>query len=309
MIKQDQGAKSNQGTIFLIQGFSTNDGPGIRTTVFTKGCPLKCLWCHNPESVNTYPELMTHDDRCIGCLQCLEICPRKAISFHPEKGRSIDRSRCNRCFECVKVCPSKSLTTVGEIMAVDQVMAEIEKDEIFIHRSGGGVTISGGEPLAQAPFVHALLKACKEEGFHTALDTSGFGPWPVMEEILEEVDLVLFDIKHTDPEIHTRLTGVSNTLPFSNLRRIKPPNKVWIRLPLIPGYNDSRENLEQVMALARETAAEKISLLPLNRYGEGKYLNLGRRIPLPVIRLLSRDETEEIRNYLEQSGLPVTIGE
>jgi len=309
MNKPKPGSGANQGSIFLIQGFSTNDGPGIRTTVFTKGCPLKCLWCHNPESANSFPELMIHDDRCIGCRKCLEVCLVKAISFHPEKGRRVNRKRCNLCLECVSVCPAKSLTAVGEIMTVEQVMAEIKKDELFIHRSGGGVTISGGEPLMQGPFVLELFKACQARGLHTALDTSGYAPWSVLEEILDYVNLVLFDIKHMDPKAHTQATGVSNALPLSNLRCIPRNIKIWLRLPLIPGYNDSWENLDKVIELSQEKGAEKISLLPFNRYGDGKYLNLGRKIPLPGIELFSQKKIEEVRSYLERSGATVTIGE
>jgi pyruvate formate lyase activating enzyme len=309
MIEQEAEALVDQGSIFLIQSFSTSDGPGIRTTVFTKGCPLKCQWCHNPESANPFPELMTHDDRCIACLKCLETCSSKAITLHPKKGRRIHRSRCNRCLECVDVCPSKSLTAVGETMTVDQVMTEILKDELFFNRSGGGVTVSGGEPLSQGPFVLDLLTACKERGLHTALDTSGYGSWSVLEKLLEHLDLILFDVKHMDPKVHTRGTGKSNALPLSNLRRIPRNIKVWIRLPLIPGYNDSKENLSKVIALARDTGAEKISLLPFNRYGDGKYLNLGREIPLPGIQSLSKREIAEIKSFLEQSGIQVAVGE
>ncbi|MBI4763877.1 MAG: glycyl-radical enzyme activating protein [Deltaproteobacteria bacterium] len=309
MTKQKPGAPSNQGSIFLIQGYSTNDGPGIRTTVFTKGCPLKCLWCHNPESANPFPELMTHDDRCIACLKCLEACSQKAITFDPKKGRKIERRRCNLCLDCVKVCPSKSLTTVGEIMTVDQVMIEILKDELFFNRSGGGVTVSGGEPLSQGPFILELLKACKERGLHTALDTSGYGSWSVLENLLEYLDLVLFDIKHMDSRAHIQGTGKSNALPLSNLRRIPRNVNVWIRLPLIPGYNDSPENLDRLIALAREVGAEKISLLPFNRYGDGKYLNLGRKIPLPDLHPSGKEKIKEIKTILERSGLPVGIGE
>ena len=309
MDKDTAGAPTSQGSIFLIQGFSTNDGPGIRTTVFTKGCPLRCLWCHNPESAQSTPDLMTHNDRCIACLKCLEACPPGAITFHPRKGRIVHRQRCNRCLECVAVCPSKSLTAVGEMMTVDQIMTEVVKDELFFHRSGGGITVSGGEPLFQGPFVLELLKACKERGLHTALDTSGYGPWSVLEKLLEYLDLVLFDIKHMDPKAHTQGTGKSNALPLSNLRRIPREVKVWIRLPLIPGYNDSQENLDKVIALAREIGAEKISLLPFNRYGDGKYLNLGRKIPLPDLHPSGKEKIKEIKTILEQSGLPVMVGE
>jgi pyruvate formate lyase activating enzyme len=309
MRKQEPGNRPDRGSIFLIQGFSTNDGPGIRSTIFTKGCPLKCLWCHNPESGQSYPELMTHDDRCIACLKCLEACSLGAITFHPKKGRTLHRNRCNLCLDCVKVCSAKSLTAVGETMTVDQVMAEIIKDELFFNRSGGGVTISGGEPLSQGPFVLELLKACKERGVHTALDTSGYGSWSVLEKLLDYLDLILFDIKHMDPKAHTQGTGKSNALPLSNLRRIPRNIKVWIRLPIIPGYNDSQENLNQVIALALETGAEKISLLPFNRYGDGKYLNLGQKIPLADIEPMKEEKIEEIKTFLEKSGLPVTVGE
>jgi pyruvate formate lyase activating enzyme len=308
-VKNNPETSPDQGSIFLIQGYSTNDGPGIRTTVFTKGCPLKCRWCHNPESANPFPELMTHDDRCIACLKCLEVCSPKAITFHLGKGRRIDRNRCNLCLYCVEVCPSKSLTAVGETMTVDQVMNEIIKDELFFNRSGGGVTVSGGEPLSQGLFVLELLRACKERGLHTALDTSGYGSWSVLETLLAYLDLVLFDIKHMDPRAHTRGTGKSNALPLSNLRRIPRNIQVWIRLPIIPGYNDSPENLNKVMDLSREIGAEKISLLPFTRYGDGKYLNLGRKIPMAEIQPLSQGKITEIKSFLEQSGIPVAVGE
>jgi pyruvate formate lyase activating enzyme len=309
MHKLEPAAGPTRGMVFLIQSYSTNDGPGIRTTVFTKGCSLNCKWCQNPESRSSYPELMTHDDKCVGCGRCLEVCPAKAVSLDAQTGRKIDRSRCNRCFECVDVCPAKALTAVGEYLSIPQVMAQIEKDELFFCRSGGGMTVSGGEPLLQSPFVCELLKACKERGLHTALDTCGHAPWPTLEQALRYTDLVLYDIKHMDPDAHMQGTGAGNVLVLANLYKIPRSTRLWLRLPLIPGYNDSRDNLDQVIALSRKTAAEKISLLPFNRYGDGKYRDLGLDIPLLGVPALTKQKAERIKTYLERSGLPVTIGE
>ena len=298
-----------RGLIFLIQGYSIQDGPGIRTTVFMKGCPLRCLWCQNPESWNAYSELMTHDAQCIGCGKCVEACSVEAVTLSREEGRKIDRDRCNLCFECVEACPANALTKVGEYMTVEQVMKEVEKDEIFYYRSGGGVTVSGGEPLLQGPFVKRMLKACKERGLHTALDTCGYSPWPLMEEVLEYVDLVLFDIKHMDPKAHEEATGVSNALPLENLYKIPNQKTVWLRIPLIPGYNDSEENLEKIGKLGREIGAERISILPFNKFGDGKYENLGRPIPVPHLKTPSSERLHEIQRGIESFGLNVTLGE
>lgn len=304
-----QISNQEQGLIFLIQGYSIQDGPGIRTTVFMKGCPLRCPWCHNPESLNPYPELMTHDSLCIACGKCVDACPVGAVTLNRPEGRKIDRARCNLCFECVEVCPADALTKVGEYMTVEQVMEEVEKDEIFYWRSGGGVTISGGEPLLQSSFVRKVLKACKERGLHTALDTCGYSPWPLMEAVLEYVDLVLFDIKHMDAKAHKEATGVSNALPLENLRKIPNQKKVWLRIPLIPGYNDSEENLKNVSELGREIGAERISILPFNKFGDGKYVNLGRPIPIPEVKSPSRERLHEIQQGIESFGLHVTLGE
>ena len=298
-----------QGLVFLIQGYSTSDGPGLRTTVFTKGCNLRCRWCQNPESWNSYPELMTHDDLCLGCGKCVEICPEQAITLTAETGRKIDRDRCNRCFKCVEACPAKALTSVGEYMTIDQVMAEIEKDELFMIRSNGGVTISGGEPLFQAPFTIELLKTCKERGIHTALDTCGHAPWSMLEKALKYVDLLLYDIKHMDPKVHLEGTGTDNSLPLANLGKIPGHIDVWLRIPLIPGFNDSQENLDRLIFLSRKKPFKRVSLLPYHKYGDGKYENLGLDIPFQEVKTYTKERLEEIKAYLEKAGLPVSLGE
>lgn len=299
--------EQDRGLIFLIQGYSIQDGPGIRTTVFMKGCPLRCAWCQNPESWNLFPELMTHDAKCIGCESCAEVCPTGAISFHPEDGRRIDRALCNRCFECVEVCPAEALTRVGEYMSVEQVMKAVEKDEPFISRSGGGVTVSGGEPLLQAPFVKRLLKTCREMGYHTALDTCGYAPGPLLDEIIEFTDLILYDVKHVDSKIHEAATGVSNASILENLYKISHRAKIWLRMPLIPGYNDSEDTIARIGALGKEIGAEKISVLPFNRLGEGKYIGLGRPSSLSKVEEPTGDNILQVRRQLESLGLKVTL--
>ncbi len=299
----------DKGLIFLIQDYSINDGPGIRTTVFLKGCPLRCSWCQNPESLKQVPELMTHDKKCIACGKCVDTCHVKAVTLNPLHGRKIDRETCDLCFECVDICPSVALEKVGEYMTVDQVMAEIEKSEIFMVRSNGGVTVSGGEPMMQSTFTHNLLKACKEKGLHTALDTCGYTPFPVFQKILNYVDLLLFDIKHIDPDAHMAATGKSNNLILENIGKIPRHVDTWLRIPLIPGYNDSDENLEKAGALGREIGARKISILPFNRLGDGKYHNLGKELPLAGLKPLEDEKLNYVKRVIEGFGINVTIGE
>ena len=296
------------GSVFLIQHYSIYDGPGLRTTIFLKGCPLKCRWCQNPESWNPYPELMVHKEKCTLCGKCVEACPVGALNIESTTGIRVDRSKCTLCFQCVDVCPTGTLSKVGTYMTVEQIMADIGGDEVFYSRSGGGVTISGGEPLFQPSFTHKLLKACKERGYHTALDTSGHAPWPVLKRALEYVDIVLYDIKHMDPELHRKATGKSNDLILRNLHKIPKAIKVWLRIPLIPGYNDSDANLRKIAELGTEVGAEKISILPFNRAGEGKYQSLGRQYPMDE-EPPSRERIREAQSFIESFGLRVAVGE
>ena len=306
---EGQLPKQDMGLISLIQRFSIHDGPGIRTTVFLKGCPLSCWWCQNPESLNPYPELMARDSKCQMCGNCADSCPIGAITFDRKGGRKIDRAKCNRCFKCTAACPAGSLIKVGNYMTEEEVMAEVEKDEIFYHRSKGGVTISGGEPLFQAAFVTRLLRACKQRGFHTALDTSGYAPWASFEKVLKYVDLVLYDIKHMDSKLHKKMTGHSNELILGNIRKLPVDKRVWLRIPLVTGFNDTKENLEKVGELGKEIAVERVSLLPLHRLGEGKYNQLGRQSPLADVETPNQEQVQLAQRTLEGFGLRVTIGE
>jgi pyruvate formate lyase activating enzyme len=300
-------ASDRQGLIFNIQRFSLHDGPGIRTTLFLKGCPLSCKWCSNPESQLGCPEVMTFDTKCIKCNKCVEICPVGAIEF-VDNLRSVDREKCNLCMECARVCPSGAVEQVGRYMTVDEVTGEIEKDKVFYGNSNGGVSFSGGEPLAQWEFVSQVLKKCKQKGIHTVLDTAGYAQWDMLEEILEYTDLVLYDIKHMDPKEHEEGTGVSNELILSNVRKVTSKVRTWLRVPVVPQYNDSESNVKKLAEFSTQLRVEKISLLPYHAWGEQKYQRLGkdyfcRGIPVPA-----NEHLQNLRRIIESYGLQVTIG-
>ena len=302
------GVNDNKGLVFNIQRFSLHDGPGIRSTVFMKGCPLRCRWCSNPESWNPYPEIITHDAKCIRCGKCEQICPVGAITIGSE-GRKIDRARCTLCLKCAEVCPSGAISITGEYMTVDQVLREVESDRLFYQHSGGGVTVSGGEPLFQWEFTYELLKACKEKDLHTALDTTGYSSWDRIERVLEYVDLVLFDIKHMDPKQHKKGTSKSNLLILGNAARIAARKvRLWLRVPLIPGYNDSRENIEKVAQFGLKIGAEKISILAYHEWGRPKYEQLGRRYSFTGVKPPEDGHVQRTRELIEGFGIEVGIG-
>jgi pyruvate formate lyase activating enzyme len=305
-------AKPITGLIWDIKKYAIHDGPGIRTTVFLKGCPLRCPWCCNPESQDLCPEIIWLAENCIHCHRCLDNCPSQAISEEAGQKKRIDRNRCDFCGICINNCPHQALNLIGKRMTVSEVLKKVVEDAIFYVRSGGGLTLTGGEPTAQSDFAYELLRQYKvrERGSHTAIETCGFVDWPTLSHLLEYTDLVLYDIKHMDSGHHLRLLGVSNELILQNARRIaKSHSRLVIRLPLIPGINDTEENIRKTAAFARRLPqVEELDLLPYHRLGENKYARLNREYALSGIRMLSPSRLAEIRSLIESYGLLVKIG-
>lgn len=295
--------------VFDIRKFSVHDGPGIRTTVFFKGCPLSCWWCHNPEAQSPAQELMLWPSRCVRCGECVPVCPQEAIEQY--SGQIItDRERCIVCSTCTDTCVAEARELVGRRMTVEEVMEVVERDRAFYEESGGGVTFSGGEPLAQRAFLAALLRACRAAGFHTALDTTGYAPWKVIDSIREDVDLFLYDLKLMDNERHRQYTGVPNGLILHNLSALaERGHRIIVRVPVIPGINDDDENLnrlaEFVSSLPR---VRRVDLLPYHAAANGKYERIDRVNRLPDMQPPSEERMEEIANILQQHHLQVKIG-
>jgi len=299
--------KIDKGLIFNIQGCSLHDGPGIRTTVFMKGCSLRCEWCSNPESINPYPEIMLFDMRCIKCGKCVAACPRGAITI-VDGDRIINWERCDQCLKCAEVCPTQAIERVGRYISQEELLKEIEKDKLFYKHSGGGVTFSGGEPLVQWEFLLGVLKKCKERGIHTALDTTLNIHWNILEKVLPYVDLVLCDVKHLNSEQHKNKTGVSNRLILENVRKMNPKYRCWLRVPIIPGYNDSNEYMKKLGEFAATLRVEKITLFPFHGLGEKKYESLGKVYSFRGVSAPKKEKMKEYQKTLQASGVEVTIG-
>lgn len=298
-----------QGLIFDIRRFSIHDGPGIRTTVFFKGCPLSCWWCHNPESQSAAQEVMLWESRCIRCGACIPACPLDAIDRYD--GRVVtDREVCIACASCMDACTAEARELVGRKMNADEVMREIERDSIFFEQSGGGVTFSGGEPLSQRAFLAELLRRCKALDIHTTVDTCGYTPWKILDSIRQDVDLFLYDLKMMDDARHRKYTGVPNGLILDNLRAlVEHGSRVIVRVPVIPGINDDEENLSQTAAfIASLEGIERVDLLPYHESAAGKYERLGKPYLMPETPSPSASRMEEISALMKGHSLTVKIG-
>ncbi len=305
----EKAEKDLKGLVFNIQRYSIHDGPGIRTTVFFKGCPLRCKWCSNPESVSSQPEIMVREARCNGCRRCIDVCSPAALSL-ASTGLWLDREKCDLCLKCIGACWEDAIEVAGKFMTLDEVVDECRRDEPFYHNSGGGVTLSGGEPLLQPDFAIALMNRCKASGINTALDTCGHVAWSVLEKALDTADLVLFDVKHLDADEHRDGTGADNKLILSNLEKAMNSGKarIWVRIPVIPGYNDSNQYMEGLARKLSGMKAEKVSILGYHEWGRPKYQSLGKAYQLSARKPLSSERIEEIVAIFKSAGLDATAG-
>jgi len=299
------------GTIFNIQRFSTEDGPGIRTTVFMKGCPLRCQWCSNPESQSPALQVACRDSLCIKCGSCIAACPEGAISAVTEDGGSklrIDRGLCRSCGSCVQACPAGAMNFYGKVVTPDEVFEEVYRDAGYYISSQGGVTVSGGEAMAQADFVEALFRKCRAAGIHTALDTCGYFNSSALRRMSDCIGLVLYDIKFMNNEKHIRYTGVPNDIILQNARLIPELGMdMVIRIPLIPGINDSVEDLtETARFVAGLEPQPSVNLLPYHNYGENKYKMLNMEYQLTGLKAPDEEHLERCAEFFRQNGLICT---
>ena len=293
------------GTILKIHRMARHDGPGIRSLVVMKGCPLTCLWCSTPESQNTYPEVFIAEYNCKQCGKCVGICPLGCRTLD-----AIDRELCDNCGICVNGCIYGGLEMKGMDITVDDLFREIEKDSIGYRRSGGGVTIGGGEPTMQSDFVVQVLERCGKVFYHTAVETCGMTKWENLEKIIKHLNLLYFDLKHMDDRTHRKITGVSNQIILENARKASERAPMIIRLPLIPGLNDSVENVKATAEFVLELGGniQRMELLPYHILGEISYSRLGREYPLKGVKPHAQEGLEKLAKVAESAGIQVQIG-
>ncbi len=294
--------------VLSIGRMTIHNGPGLRNVIYFKGCPLRCRWCSTPESQSAAPELAVYQIRCIQCNQCVTVCPLNAVSLQ-DKLIKVDREICNNCGKCTEVCHAEALRLLGQPMTVEELVAEAKKDVPFYRRSGGGVVISGGEPLLNPEYTLRLVKALAGEGISVGIDTSGYVPWATIEPLLPCVDFFLWDIKHLDPERHRQLTGVDNELILDNARSLSRKGAgLYIRLPVIPGCNDSEENIRATCVFAASLSSVLgFDLIPLHHLGKARYESLDRAYPIADLHLIPDSQMQDMKRLVESYGLKCTV--
>ena len=297
------------GLVFNIQKYSVNDGPGIRTTVFLKGCPLCCAWCHNPEGISPKPELLVVETRCAVCGECRAACPF-GQSIPGTGALPVRNEKCILCHECVEACPTGARQLVGRELTVAEVMKEVLQDSVFYEESNGGVTVSGGEPLLQPAFVTALLEACRARNLHTAVDTCGFGCADDLLAMARLTDLILYDLKFMDDARHREHCGVPNRSILANLEALaRMHSRIWIRVPVIPGVNDDKDNLAAIAEFAAKIGGvEQVNLLPYHKTGLSKHSRVGNTYELEELQPPSAEQMQTVARHFRTRGLKVKTG-
>jgi pyruvate formate lyase activating enzyme len=308
----------HKGVIFNIQKYSIYDGPGVRTLIFLKGCPLKCKWCANPEGISPTFQVMFSKSLCTSCRKCIPVCQEgifsTAQSINGETQLAINRDiPCTGCGACVDICPERALRVAGQEKTIEEIVDIVMQDSIFYYNSGGGVTMGGGEPTRQPKFLAAILEECYKQGIHTAIETCGYTNWKVYERILPFTKLFLFDLKSMDSKVHKELTGVPNEKIHSNLEQLFLHNaNVIVRIPLIVDQNDSLENLEATMNFVKQVSSKSgkllgVEVLPYHKLGVNKYHQLGKPYILSDELRFTPDRLQEIESFLEKFQLPIRI--
>ncbi len=293
--------------LFNIQRFSIHDGPGIRTTVFFKGCPMRCLWCSNPESFRAEPEVLWRKDACEGCLACVAACPAGAVTV-AATGPVFDRARCTGCGACVAACPGGALTISGKLYSLKEVMAECLRDRDFFEESGGGVTLSGGEATVQADFAAALLRRLRDAGIHTAIETNGVTGHEAFRKVAAQADLLLFDVKHHDPEKHREGTSRDIRAVLENLRwAVESGRELLVRIPVIRGYSDTLADAVAFARLLGAVGVRRAQLLPFHQMGQNKFAMLGWEYSLADRPQMRKEELEPFRNAMLETGMEEVI--
>jgi pyruvate formate lyase activating enzyme len=303
-LAKNSEAATAKRLVLSITRMTIHNGPGIRTLILFKGCPLRCLWCSTPEAQKDEAEIALYPDKCIHCEQCVPVCPMNAINLTGET-ISINRVMCNNCGKCVQVCYAEAIKLLGQEMTVEELLTEAKKDAIVYKHSRGGVTISGGEPLLNPNFTKELLRTFKEESISVGVDTCGHVPWTNIEKVLPYIDFFLWDIKHMNSEEHRKYTGVSNNLILSNARSASKRNiPLYIRVPVIPGYNDSEENIRATCEFARGLSSlEEVNLLPLHHLGRARYDSLNRAYLIANVPVTPDSVLQNIKRLVESYQL------